>query len=107
MKEISISVPSERTIGIELRPAEPPQPRHVWWGQCRGDADARGSLRGYPCVTHVERDSAAFREGLCVGCTLISINNHSLRWKSGATIKSDFDYEKRASSEMKITFMLP
>lgn len=98
---VCVTVPSDRTVGIELRPAEPPRPR-CWWGECRGGGAV---LNGYPRVTDVARDSAAYLAGMRAGCTLVSLNGHSMRSKDGATIRKDFEREKRATTALTLTFV--
>ena len=57
----------------------------------------------YPTVSKIDHSSAAYKNGLRAGDTVLQLNNISLLQKDMKTIQTDFAYEKDTSNYLYLT----
>lgn len=56
----------------------------------------------YPFVYQIDINSISYQKGVRIGDKVLELNGYSFYGKDIATIRSDFDYEKRSSKILSI-----
>ena len=97
VKKKYLSVPSDKKIGLIIT-AETFQRGYYF------DFPKFKKGNEYPKIFKIEQGSIAYKEGLNIGDTLLELNGFSFYKKDLSTIMCDFDYERRSSKFLTLTY---